>query len=520
MNVKRYVAKTAKEALAKVRVELGPDAVVLKNRPVPGGVEILAMPDEAALALGGDAPGGGAMGRPDTPPSARTGAAAAAADDDADEPMSTVSFEAYVRERQQRRMATDASEPVESAEPAGAGAEPDRATRFRQRTGQAQSASAQAGAAPSQGSAPSRGAVPGRGVAQSQGLAHAQESEGMSQVPGMAQARAALAPPAEDAIDARALLSELRAMRGFISDQLESMSWFEGVRRRPVQSRMLRRLLQRGFSAALARTLVNHLPADFSDNEADQWLAEALRRNLRIDAPAQTVFEQGGTFALLGPTGVGKTTTAAKIAAQFALKHGTQSVGLITADVYRIGAQDQLRTFGRLLGVPVHVAHDVAALADFLQLFMNKKLVLIDTAGVGQRDERVGELLAALNSTQVRRVVVVNAAMQAEAIEEVVETYQARSAAGVVLSKVDETVQLGGALDCLIRHRLSLQGIANGQRVPEDWHRPDAATLVARALAVSERASPFSFEESELAMLLMAAARPAAAGMAMEARGV
>ncbi|ODU62681.1 MAG: hypothetical protein ABT05_07200 [Lautropia sp. SCN 66-9] len=254
MNVKRYVAKTAKEALAKVRVELGPDAVVLKNRPVPGGVEILAMADEAALALGGDG-----MGRPDTTPPARAGAAAAVADDDADEPMSTVSFEAYVRERQQRRMATEAGEPAESAEPAGAGAEPDRATRFRQRPERAQSASAQAGAAPSRGSAPSRGVAPGRGVAQSQGLAQAQEmaraamaqAEGMSQIPGMGQARATLAPPADDAIDARALLSELRAMRGFISDQLESMSWFEGVRRRPVQSRMLRRLLQRGFSAAL-----------------------------------------------------------------------------------------------------------------------------------------------------------------------------------------------------------------------------------------------------------------------------
>ncbi|MGD9946809.1 MAG: flagellar biosynthesis protein FlhF, partial [Burkholderiaceae bacterium] len=169
--------------------------------------------------------------------------------------------------------------------------------------------------------------------------------------------------------------------------------------------------------------------------------------------------------------------------------------------------------------VPVHVAHDVAALADFLQLFMNKKLVLIDTAGVGQRDERVGELLAALGSTQVRRVVVVNAASQAEAIEEVIETYQARTAAGIVLSKVDETVQLGGALDCLIRHRLSLQGIANGQRVPEDWHRPDAATLVARALAAPERTSPFSFEESELAMLLTAAGRGTNA-MPMEAHGV
>ncbi|HRO58272.1 MAG TPA: flagellar biosynthesis protein FlhF, partial [Burkholderiaceae bacterium] len=195
-------------------------------------------------------------------------------------------------------------------------------------------------------------------------------------------------------------------------------------------------------------------------------------------------------------------------------------VGLITADVYRIGAQDQLRTFGRLLGVPVHVAHDVSMLADLLQLFRSRKLVLIDTAGVGQRDERVGELLAALSSTHVRKIVVLNAAMQAEAIEEVVDAYQARRSAGVVVSKVDEAVQLGSLLDCLIRHKLPLQGIANGQRVPEDWHRPDAGVLVDLALAAARaaRATPFDFDEAELAMLMSTCAQGPAAASSVPAK--
>ncbi|MFO1300922.1 MAG: flagellar biosynthesis protein FlhF, partial [Burkholderiaceae bacterium] len=345
-----------------------------------------------------------------------------------------------------------------------------------------------------------------------------------SAMPGESFARThPAAAVADEPAGTGALMAEMRAMRGLLSDQIESMNWFEGVRRRPAQARMLRLLLQAGFSASLSRTLVGHLPADFGDAEAQRWLREALRRNLRAAAPERTIFDAGGVFALLGPTGVGKTTTAAKIAAQFALKYGAQSVGLITADVYRIGAQDQLRTFGRLIGVPVHVAHDVAGLADFLQLFMNRKLVLIDTAGVGQRDPRVGELLAALSTTQVRKVLVVNAAMQAEAIDEVASAYQAHQAAGVVLSKVDETVQLGGALDCLIRRRLELQGVANGQRVPEDWHRPDAGALVDRALACAQSAKPtaFSFDEAELAMLMAARPAPARAASAFaEVRGV
>jgi len=478
MNVKRFVAPTAREALARVRAELGADAVVLRNRPVQGGVEILAMPDaaganDAGAQSGARAATGVASGEPHCEALAdpvHGGAQPIEAS------MSTVNFETYVRDRQARRQH---AAQVEAVPQVPASAVPE----VRRRAAQGPSA------------------MPGEPFARTQFVA------------GVADEPAGVG----------ALMSELRAMRGLLSDQIESMNWFEGVRRRPAQARMLRVLLQAGFSASLSRMLVGHLPADFGDAEAQRWLREALRRNLRAAVPDRTIFDAGGVFALLGPTGVGKTTTAAKIAAQFALRHGAQSVGLITADVYRIGAQDQLRTFGRLLGIPVHVAHDVAGLADFLQLFMNRKLVLIDTAGVGQRDPRVGELLAALSTTQVRKVLVIDAAMQAEAIDEVASAYQAHQAAGVVLSKVDEAVQLGGALDCLIRRRLELQGVANGQRVPEDWHRPDAAALLDRALACAQSGKPtaFDFDEAELAMLTAmrpGQARPASA--LAEARGV
>ncbi len=474
MNVRRYFARTAREAMARVRAELGDDAIVLKNQPVDGGVEILALAGSeldlstaAAMESPWSEPSAAAGGRrqADTEPEARSdaGALSGVAQETAGAgnrvPMSTVHFENYVRERQKKRKLPDHGR--NDGREAASG---DR--------------------------------IPGATMV-------APEPAGTQ---AAAQAAQSAPIPAAPRFDTETLLTELRQMRGALSDQLEAMSWFEGVRRRPAQSRLLRHLLQSGFSPSLSRTLADHLPVDFGENEAGRWLREVLVRNLRIDAPEQTIFDDGGTFALLGPTGVGKTTTAAKIAAQFALRHGAQSVGLITADVYRIGAQDQLRTFGRLLGVPVHVAHDVSALADFLQVCMNRKLVLIDTAGVAQQDERVGELLSALSSAQVRKVLVLNAASQAEAIDETITAYQGRDAAGIVLSKVDEAVRLGGALDCLIRHRLTLQGVANGQRVPEDWHRPEPKMLVERALSAESSRIPasFAFEEAELAMLLSA----------------
>jgi len=503
VNVKRYVARTAKEALSQVRADLGADAIVLANRPVAGGVEILAMA-EAALPGQAAAP----------TPVARAAASKSRVATPDGGPMSTVDFQTYVRERQQRRgQAELAADGADGGAPAGrSDARAQGVTDARAQGGADVRAHGGTDALP-------RGGIDMR----AQGGIEVRPDAGADRRTdaGIDARTRRDGDPGGGADGTAALMAELRAMRGFIAEQIESVSWFEGVRRRPAQARLLRWLLRAGFSASLSRTLVGRLPADLGDAESERWLHEALRQDLPCAAPAQTIFDEGGVFALLGPTGVGKTTTAAKIAAQFALRHGAQSIGLITADVYRVGAQDQLRTFGRLLGVPVHVAHDVAGLTDFLQLFMNRKLVLIDTAGVGQRDERVRELLAALSSTSVRRVLVVDAAMQAEAIDEVATAYQADRAAGVVLSKVDEAVQLGGALDCLIRRRLALQGVADGQRVPEDWHRPDAGALIERALACAgdARPTPFSFDDAELAMLMAARSAHAAPAL-IEARGV
>jgi flagellar biosynthesis protein FlhF len=297
-----------------------------------------------------------------------------------------------------------------------------------------------------------------------------------------------------------AVLEELRSIKQFIAGQLETVRWFDAARRRPSQMRLLRMLLSRQFSTTLSRSLCDLLPVDFSDSQADHWLQQTLARTLASFCPSardaadatavEPAFDDGGVFALIGPTGVGKTTTVAKIAAQYAMRHGAGQVALITADVYRIGAQEQLRSFGQMLGVPVHVAHDRAALQDLLGLFGDRRLVLIDTAGVSQRDTRVAELLDALDIEPIRRVVVLNAAMQAASLQEVASAYQAQDAAGVLLSKVDEAVHLGSALDCLIRNRLRLLGFADGQRVPEDFHAADFPRLVACAMAAAPGADP------------------------------
>jgi flagellar biosynthesis protein FlhF len=222
--------------------------------------------------------------------------------------------------------------------------------------------------------------------------------------------------------------------------------------------------------------------------------------NLRCAAAADGLLENQGAIALVGPTGVGKTTTVAKLAARFAVRHGAAQLGLITLDSYRIGAHEQLRSYGRILGVPMHVAHDGATLRELLASLQGKRLVLIDTCGLSQRDERLEEMLGTLNAARfnmqsIRRILLLNAASHSETLDEVARAWRASEAAGSILTKLDEAARIGGAVDCLLRYRMTLFGLTNGQRVPEDWH-PAGARLIAH-VALKPSTSPFALGNEE-----------------------
>ena len=261
----------------------------------------------------------------------------------------------------------------------------------------------------------------------------------------------------------------------------------EQLGRTPAQAALAQKLLDGGFSAVLIRKMLDAMPTEVTHGGHDEqaWAAQVLQRNLNTADQSPAIEDRGGVFALIGSTGVGKTTTTAKLAAAFAAKHGASNLGLITLDAYRVGAHEQLRAYGRILGVPVHMAHDRAALEDLLELLSGKKLILIDTAGMAQRDSRTKELLDMLTHPSIRKLLVINAATQGDAIEDVMHAYQASACEGVILSKLDEAVKLGPALDALIRHKSRVLGVANGQRVPEDWHRLSSQALVHRAMRAS-----------------------------------
>ncbi len=537
MNVKRYTARNSRDALKLVREALGVDAVVLSTRPSADGVEVLAMAPGAIEQIERSvAPAAAAAPvtvpsapRPANPPAIAAAAPEAAlaratprrAARERIEPtldenvpveadvarltMSTLSFQDYVRERMlRRRQAAIEAKAAAVAPVASATQRPlETPAPQAQATGAGDSA-----VMPAVASRPatetSELPLLREAVAQAAPPAPMPRPDAEPHWHAPALADAGAAPAARDQ---QGLLDELRAMRGLIEERFGALAFMEKLQRRPAQARLAQRLLDAGFSPALIRKLSVGLPADDADD--DSWAEGVLERNLLTGEAERALEDQGGVFALVGATGVGKTTTTAKLAAAFATKHGAASLGLITLDAYRVAAHEQLRAYGRILGVPVHTAHDRSSLEDLLDLLAAKKMVLIDTAGMAQRDSRTRELLDMLAHRSVKRLLVVNSSAQGETIEDVLHAYRAASCEGVVLSKLDEAVKLGPALDALIRHKLKVVGVANGQRVPEDWHRLSAHALVQRALRAQTGAA-FRLDAGEVSLVFAAPQRAAA----------
>ena len=305
------------------------------------------------------------------------------------------------------------------------------------------------------------------------------------------------------------VMNEIRSMRGMLEAQLAEISWNGLQKREPVKSAVLREMLAAGFSASLARYLTEKLPAGGTTDGGMNWIKAILARNLSVMDNENEMLEQGGVYALVGPTGVGKTTTTAKLAARCVMRHGTGKLALITTDGYRIGGYEQLRIYGKILGVMVHSVKDEVDLRIALDELKGKHTVLIDTVGMSQRDKLVGDQVAMLSGAgcQVKRLLCLSATSTGETLSEVVRSYRGDGLAGVIMTKLDEAATIGSTLDVVIRQKLNLYYVANGQRVPEDLHVANQQYLIDRAFKLKRETAPFQFKDAELPLVIANTAR-------------
>ena len=380
MNIKRFHAATAREALAKARMAFGEGTLILSNRPTANGVEVVATAEDSldSLAHQASAAPAAAPQAPRVAPS-RSGSRpglhdplpgdglGAVQEDTEKLAMSTLSFQDYVRERMLRRRheALNGTAAPASPAPAMQATEPAFARDMAAAPARATPQRATPAPAPRHAAA----VVP-------------QMFE--SEPPAPRKPAVAAAP----AINTQGIFNELQAMKDLIEERFNTLSWLGQARQDPIQSNLMLKMIRAGYSPALAKAILERLPADMEAGDALRWMMDVLERNLRTDADQEPLYREGGIYALVGATGVGKTTTTAKLAAMCVREHGPGSVGLITLDTYRIAAHEQLRTYGRMLGMVAHLAHDRAALQDLLSLLANKKMILIDTTGLAPRDPR------------------------------------------------------------------------------------------------------------------------------------
>ena len=475
MSVKRFFAETARECLRRVKEEFGPDAIVVSNKPVDGGVEMVAM-SEAGLE---------ALSRTRVPLS-MAGAAATAARPAP--PPAAASRPAEAELDYTVRLSSQAKKPPSAVpwppSPARNIPVPPERPKLRPLPDKAPAAASAANPAANPRQAASGPPAP-------QPRAPAEER------------------PAQPQLQVTQLMSEMASIKALLERQLAGFAWGELSRHEPTRALVLSEMLDAGFSGQLSRKLIADLPPELTPDDARKWLKGAVNRRLRTLGEDNDIIERGGVFALVGPTGVGKTTTTAKLAARCVVRYGADKLALLTTDGYRIGAHEQLRIYGRILGVPVHVVRDGEDLRHTLADLRDKHMVLIDTVGMSQRDRMVAEQAAMLmQAGEVNRLLLLNATSRGDTLDDVVRAYAGEDLAGCIITKMDEAASLAPAIDVAVRHGLLLTYVANGQRVPEDLYLPNRNYLLHRAFKLPTESSPHRLHDDEPG--LAASPRPGA----------
>ncbi|MCU7915344.1 MAG: flagellar biosynthesis protein FlhF [Candidatus Thiodiazotropha sp. (ex Gloverina cf. vestifex)] len=297
----------------------------------------------------------------------------------------------------------------------------------------------------------------------------------------------------------REMRSEMQAMRRMMENELSELTWRDLGQRRPQTQDLMRRLIGLGLDAAHCRELAFRVGDAETPEQA--WRQSLFHLNSELPIYKDDLLDRGGIVALVGPTGVGKTTTIAKLAAKFCLRHGNRQLALISTDSYRIGAQEQLHNYGRILDVPVRSAASADELSDALHVFADKRLVLIDTAGMGLRDLKLSERLSLMTSGNhpIKTLLTLSATTQRSALSHAIHSFAAAQPVAAIITKVDEAAELGGVFSGLMDAGLPLAYMADGQRVPEDIHVASAKRMVSQAVEMCD-ANACRPDEDYLAM--------------------
>lgn len=494
MQVKRFVAASMHQALKMVREELGPDAVILSNKRVAEGVELLiaAEPSDEhaveqsaaqhALAdnpfANNDYPDSGA--RTDAPvPSALEREVERMQRDAKQRAASLVASLAAKSQASARDLSSSADELREREDTnpfAGLAVSASQLDEKYLAADVVEVKNLAAKAAVLQSVSSSIGGVSSEKPTP--------QSKGDSQDTALANMR-----------------FELESMRDLLQQQLSAFAWGQYSQTNPQKASLWRRLKRMGISAAVARPLLDQSLEWSGDDPSDSssiWQIMMAGLNDRLPVQRSDMVAGGGIFAFVGPTGAGKTTTIGKLATRYVLEHGANDVALVTTDTVRIAGHEQLRTFGRILNVAVKVVDKHNSLERVLYSLRHKSLVLIDTAGLGKGDPQLKQQLTAINELgdRAKTLLVIPTTSQGPVMSAAYHTYKTDSLCACILTKIDECASLGEAMSLAIEKALPIAYSTDGQGIPDDIARADKLGLIRTAI---ELAKPINTDDESMA---------------------
>lgn len=450
MKIRRFFAKTMSEALNEVKNELGGDAVIMSNKKVADGVEIVAAYDSEPVK------------GPKSPiPHIKI-------------PQSKASPKVIQELPKTAAPTKSSSTPTLSEIIGDSGPDSLKALLEKQSAGTLEDEPEQISY-----SHPKAAQEKPAQKRPEMSVASAQVSEEIEHAPRRQNTK-----PVNESADPTMLSiqEELKSLRNVLQFQVSGLLKQEKRRGHPLHAYLVDRLETMGICSELAEDVVSYAPENASERDAWLFILKLLANRLRTTS--NDILTQSGVVAFLGPTGTGKTTTIAKLAAQYARKYGADQVALVTIDSYRIAAFEQLATYGKIIGCSVKKAANAQELSDVLYQFRNKRLVLIDTAGFSQRDTRLIKQLDTIRDAScanIKMYMVLQASTQRHVMERTLKMYHKLSIKGCILTKIDECYSLGEAISVVIKENMPVAYLTDGQKVPEDIKIADTKYIISLA---------------------------------------
>ncbi|MDA8621164.1 flagellar biosynthesis protein FlhF [Psychrosphaera sp.] len=479
MKIKRYFAKDMRTALTQVKEELGPEAVIMSNKKTATGVEIVA-------AIDADAQPQPLSQKPAEVPNV----AQNAHQFDGPNAEGAAKIASSLEELLKRQRADSSSASSETYQPnkaMQAAPEPEDLSNQQKSQLATQALSQQAESEFEQWLNRARNTVQDQSIQATNNLTQAQSTapqqhtvaQTTEQTNGLTSQNVVQGQFDKQMSD---LKDEMSSIKELLKHQVSELMLQDANRKSPVKAMLVKKLNNMGLSSKVAEHLSHFISDDLEAQQAWPKMLELLTEQL--NTTDNEIIKRGGIYSLVGPTGVGKTTTIAKLAARFAQIHGADKVGLITTDSFRIGALEQLATYAKILGCPLKQAKNTEELSEAIYQLRDKKLLLIDTAGMSQRDikltERLNHLLTK-SRVNIKNYLVLSATSQMSVLHESVQHFKTIPLSGCIFTKIDESLSLGELISVAIHNRLPIGYLTNGQRVPEDIRVANGQKIVQKA---------------------------------------